>query len=59
MKKQGYIDFIEPDFIESDREILHGQTNSQAQGDTQEFAALNVKVSKFDIWLRVKKAMVD
>jgi len=34
---------------------LHGQTNSQAQGDTQEFTALNEKVSKFDIWLRVKK----
>ena len=52
--REEIIGFIEPDSIESDREVSPGRTNSQIQGDTQEFAALNEKVSRFDIRLRAK-----
>ena len=52
--REEIIGFIEPDSIESDREVSPGRTNSQIQGDTQAFAALNEKVSRFDIRLRAK-----
>ena len=52
--REEIIGFIEPDSIESDREVSPGRTNSQVQGDTQEFAALNEKVSRFDIRLKAK-----
>ena len=52
--REEIIGFIEPDSIESDREVSPGRTNSQVQGDTQEFAALNEKVSQFDIRLKAK-----
>ena len=52
--REEIIGFIEPDSIESGREVSPGRTNSQVQGDTQEFTALNEKVSRFDIRLRAK-----
>ena len=55
--REEIIGFIEPDSIESDREVSPGRTNSQIQGDTQEFAALNEKVSRFDIRLRAKNVV--
>ena len=52
--REEIIDFIEPDSIESDREVSPGRTNSQVQQSAQEFAVLNEKVSKFDIRLKAK-----
>ena len=52
--REEIIGFIEPDSIESDREVSPGRTNSQVQGAAQEFAVLNEKVSKFDIRLKAK-----
>ena len=52
--REEIIGFIEPDSIESDREVSPGRTNSQVQGTAQEFTVLNEKVSKFDIRLKAK-----
>lgn len=52
--REEVIGFIEPDSIESDREVSMGRTNSQVQGDSQEFVSLNEKVSRFDIRLKAK-----
>ena len=52
--REEIIGFIDPDSIESDREVSSGRTNSLVQGDNQEFASLNEKVSRFDIRLKAK-----
>lgn len=48
--REEIIDFIESDFIETDREVLPGRTNSQIEGSSQEFVLLNEKVSRFYVF---------
>lgn len=48
------MDFIELDSVEETREVSEGRTNTKIRGDSVEFAALNEKVSVFDIVFKAK-----
>lgn len=48
--REEIINFIESDSIETDREVSPGRTNSQIEGNSQEFVLLNEKVSRFYVF---------
>jgi len=57
--REEIIGFIEPDSIESDREVSPGRTNSQVQGGNQEFVSLNEKVCRFDVRFKAKNPVLS
>lgn len=52
--REEIMEFIEPDSVTDEKEVSPGRTNTKVAGDSAEFAALNEKVSYFDLAFRAK-----
>ena len=52
--REEVMEFIEPDTVTDEKEVSPGRTNSKVVGDSAEFAALNEKVSYFDLAFRAR-----